>query len=77
MGKTSPKGELNLGNEISRGTYAIVYRADWRNRRVAAKKFHSYIVNKPEAKKYTEEWRILSELLSHSWAYMFMAVKSK
>ena len=29
---------------------------------MAAKKFHSYILNKPEAKKYTEEWRILSEL---------------
>ena len=73
MGNTSSKDELTLGNEIGRGTYAIVYRAVWRNRRVAAKKFHSYISNKPEAKKYTEEWRILSEL-DHPNIVKYLAV---
>ena len=62
MGNTPSKDELTLDGEIGRGTYAVVYRAVWRNRRVAAKKFHSYILNKPEAKKYTEEWTILNEL---------------
>ena len=29
---------------------------------MAAKKFHSHISNKPELKKYIEEWRVLREL---------------
>ena len=62
MANTSSKDELTLGDEIGSGTYANVYRADWGNRRVAAKKFHSYISNKPELKKYIEEWRVLREL---------------
>ena len=40
---------------------------------MAAKKFHSYISNKPEAKKYTEEWRILSEL-DHPNIVKYLAV---
>ena len=63
MGNVSSKEEVTLGAEIGEGTYAVVYRAVWRNAKVAAKKIHPYILNKPEAKKYLEaEWKILSEL---------------
>ena len=62
MANTSSKDELTLGDEIGSGTYANVYRAVWGNRRVAAKKFHPHISNKPELKKYIEEWRVLREL---------------
>ena len=62
MGNASSKDEVTLGPEIGRGTYAVVHRAVWNHTKVAAKKIHPYILNKPEAKKYTEEWKILSEL---------------
>ena len=62
MGDTSSKQEVKLIAEIGRGTYAIVYRAVWMNRHVAAKKFHPFILGKPEALKYTDDWKLLREL---------------
>lgn len=62
MGDTSSKDEVKLIAEIGSGRYAVVYRAVWMNRPVAAKKLHSYILGKPEALKYTEDWKLLREL---------------
>lgn len=62
MGNTSSKEEVKLVEEIGHGTYAVVYRAVWKNQKVAAKKIHGFLLEKPEAKKYTEEWKLLSGL---------------
>ena len=62
MGNTSSKEDVNLVAEIGRGAYSVVYKAVWKNRQVAAKKLHPYILGKPEAKKYAEDWKLLSNL---------------
>ena len=62
MGDTSSKDEVELIEEIGSGTYAVVYRAVWMNRHVAAKKLRPYILAKPEVLKYTEDWKLLREL---------------
>lgn len=62
MGNTSSNDEVKLIEQIGTGSYAEVYRAVWRRRNVAAKKFHPYLLNKAEALKYTEDWKLLSKL---------------
>lgn len=63
MGNTSSKEEVNLLTEIGRGSYAVVYKAKWKNRQVAAKKLHSFLLEKTDVKKkFGEEWKLLSGL---------------
>lgn len=62
MGNTSSNDELKLLEEIGKGSYAVVYRAVWRNKHVAAKKLHPFVLRKPEAIKYCEDWKLLSKL---------------
>ena len=63
MGNTSSKEEVNLLLRIGEGSYAVVYKAVWKNRQVAAKKLHSYLLGKTDVKqKFREEWELLSGL---------------
>lgn len=63
MGNTSSKEEVKLISKIGEGSYAEVHRAVWKNKRVAAKKLHSYLLEKTDVKKkFTEEWELLSQL---------------
>ena len=63
MGNTSSKAEVNLLTEIGEGSYAVVYKAVWKNRQVAAKKLHNFLLEKTDVKqKFREEWELLSGL---------------
>ena len=63
MGNTSSTEEVNLLLKIGEGSYAVVYKAVWKNRQVAAKKLHSYLLEKTDVKqKFREEWELLSGL---------------
>ena len=63
MGNTSSKEEVKFVTEIGRGSYAVVYKAVWKNRQVAAKKLHNYLLEKIDVKqKFEEEWELLSGL---------------
>lgn len=63
MGNTSSKEEVNLLTKIGEGSYAVVYKAVWKNRQVAAKKLHNYLLEKTDVKqKFKKEWELLSGL---------------
>ena len=63
MGNTSTKEEVKLISKIGEGSYAVVYKAEWKNRQVAAKQLHSYLLGKSDVKKkFREEWELLSQL---------------
>ena len=63
MGNTSSKEEVRILKEIGQGSYAVVYKAVWKNRQVAAKKLHNYLLEKTNVKqKFREEWELLSGL---------------
>ena len=62
MGNTASKDDVKLLEEIGRGSYAEVYRAMWRNQHVAAKKLKPDILRRPEAMKYSEDWKLLRNL---------------
>jgi len=63
MGNTSSKEEVKISTEVGRGSYAVVYKAVWKNRQVAAKKLHDYLLEKTDVKqKFREEWELLSSL---------------
>lgn len=63
MGNTSSKEEVNLSTKIGEGSYAVVYKAVWNNKQVAAKKLHNYLLGKTDVKqKFKEEWELLSGL---------------
>lgn len=63
MGNTSSKEEVNLLTKIGEGAYADVYKAVWKNKQVAAKKLHCYLLEKTDVKqKFKEEWELLSGL---------------
>ena len=63
MGNTSSKEQVKLISKIGEGSYAEVYKAEWNNRKVAAKKLHSYLLEKTDVKKtFRAEWEMLSQL---------------
>jgi len=63
MGNTSSTEEVRILTEIGRGSYAVVYKAVWKNRKVAAKKLHNELLAKTDVKqKFREEWELLSGL---------------
>ena len=62
MGNTASKDDVKFLEEIGRGSYAEVYRAMWRNQHVAAKKLKPHILQRPEALKYSEDWKLLRNL---------------
>ena len=63
MGNTSSKEEVNLLKKIGEGAYADVYKAVWKNKQVAAKKLHNYLLGKTDVtQKFKEEWELLSGL---------------
>ena len=63
MGNTSSKEEVKLLTRIGEGSYAEVYEAEWKNKQVAAKKLHCYLLRKTNVKqKFKEEWELLSGL---------------
>ncbi|XP_044162998.1 mitogen-activated protein kinase 13-like [Acropora millepora] len=62
MGNSASKDDVKLLEEIGRGSYAEVYRAMWRNQRVAAKKLKPDILQRPEAMRYSEDWILLRNL---------------
>ena len=62
MGNTSSNDDVRLLNKIGEGSFGDVFRAVWKNKYVAAKKLHPYVLRNPEAMKYCEDWKILSKL---------------
>ena len=63
MEYTSAKEEVHFLTKIGEGSYAGVYKAVWKNRQVAAKKLHYYLLEQTDVKqKFKEEWKLLSGL---------------
>ena len=63
MGNASSREDVKLLAEIGQGSYAVVYRAVWSQKPVAAKKLHPYLFEKPDvANRFREEWELLRSL---------------
>ena len=60
---SSSREEVKLGAYIGSGTFAVVYKAQWNGKTVAAKKLRSYMLHKNDiVKRFEDEWQTLRDL---------------